>query len=251
MGGVAGIGAMRRQPSADICTPTAPLEMPRSYGPFDRRRGSARRRMTIPPTSPVERCLFDRRSLIIDRIEIIALRVPLKTAVPGQRLPMVNRRTIVVRLHTVDGVVSESYSGDTDAEQDLIVNVIHDELAPAILGRSATDPEGAWRAMEPATNDILRERGYALQAIAALDTAIWDVFARALDLPLYRAQGPTNTLPISIIGVLPPDRRRAGRDDQSYVRRGFAAASSRLAGDHPRSTRSACGCRMPPGRISR
>ena len=30
--------------------------------------------------------------------------------------------------------------------------------------------------MEPSTNDILRDRGLALQAIACVDTAIWDVF---------------------------------------------------------------------------
>ena len=33
--------------------------------------------------------------------------------------------------------------------------------------------------MEPSTNNILRDRGLALQAIACLDTAIWDVFGKA------------------------------------------------------------------------
>ncbi len=43
--------------------------------------------------------------------------------------------------------------------------------------------------MEPSTNDILRDRGLALQAIACLDAAIWDVFGRALGLPLHRVWG--------------------------------------------------------------
>ena len=75
--------------------------------------------------------------------------------------------------------MSEVYTGDTDVEQSIIVAIIHDELAPRLLGRAATDPEGAWLAMEPATNDILRDRGLALQAISCVDEAIWDVFGRA------------------------------------------------------------------------
>ena len=101
---------------------------------------------------------------------------------------MDNRCTIVTRLTTADGV-EEVYNGDTDVEQRSSWRIIHDELAPRLLGRSATDPEGAWRAMEPATNDILRDRGLALQAIACLDAAIWDVFGRALGLPLHRRLG--------------------------------------------------------------
>ena len=96
---------------------------------------------------------------------------------------------------------AEVYNGDTDAEQAIIVDIIHDELAPRLIGRSATDPEGAWPAMEPSTNDILRDRGLALQAIACLDTAIWDVLARAVGLPLHRLWGSvTDSLPMSVIG---------------------------------------------------
>ncbi len=43
--------------------------------------------------------------------------------------------------------------------------------------------------MEPSTNNILRDRGLALQAIACVDVAIWDVFGKALGLPLHRAGG--------------------------------------------------------------
>ena len=144
---------------------------------------------------------LDAGSLVIDRIETIALRAPLGRRFSGSAYSMDNRCTIVVRLTTADGVVAETYSGDTDEEQALIVGIIHDELAPAILGRSARDPEGRWRDMEPATNNILRDRGLTLQAIAALDTAIWDALGRAVGLPLYRLWGAvTDAVPISVIG---------------------------------------------------
>lgn len=142
-----------------------------------------------------------RASLRIERIETLSLRAPLARTYAGSVYSMRNRCTIVTRVHTNEGVVSEVYTGDTDEEQDRIVRIIHEEIAPRVLGRSATDPEGCWLAMAPVTNDILRDRGLALQAIACVDTAIWDVFGKALGLPLHRVWGSvTDDLPIIVIG---------------------------------------------------
>jgi L-alanine-DL-glutamate epimerase-like enolase superfamily enzyme len=151
----------------------------------------------LAPARPI----LDRNALRIERIETLALRAPLARRFSGSAYSMVNRTTIVTRLYTSDGLVSEVYNGDTDAEQPLIVGIIHDELAPRLLGRSATDPEGAWIAMEPSTNDILRDRGLALQAIACLDTALWDLLAKSVGLPVHRLWGSvTDSLPMSVIG---------------------------------------------------
>ena len=144
---------------------------------------------------------LDRSSLIIERIETLAVRAPLARRFEGSAYSMVNRATIITRLTTADGLVAEVYNGDTDVEQPIIIDIIHDELAPRVLGRSATDPEGAWSAMEPSTNDILRDRGLALQAMACVDTAIWDALGRAVGLPLHRLWGSVaDALPMSVIG---------------------------------------------------
>ena len=156
--------------------------------------GTAERPLAVPPG-------LAAGGLVIERVETLALRAPLARRFSGSAYSMDNRCTIVTRLTTSDGLTSEVYTGDTDVEQERIVGIIHDELAPAVIGRSATDPEGAWLAMDPSTNDILRDRGLALQAIACLDVAIWDLFGRALDLPLHRVWGSvTDSVPISVIG---------------------------------------------------
>ncbi|MFN8623090.1 MAG: mandelate racemase/muconate lactonizing enzyme family protein [Chloroflexota bacterium] len=148
-----------------------------------------------------ERGAIDRSALKIDRIETIALRAPLARRFSGSAYSMINRTTIITRIHTADGLVSEIYNGDTDDEQALVVGIIHTELAPRLLGRSCTDPEGAWLAMEASTNNILRDRGLALQAMACVDSAIWDVFGKALGLPLHRVWGSVaDSLPMSVIG---------------------------------------------------
>ncbi len=178
---------------------------------------------------------FGPDALRIERIETIALRAPLGRRYSGSGYSMVNRCTIVTRLTTADGVVSEVYTGDTDVEQSIIVGIIHDELAPRLLGRSATDPEGAWLAMEPSTNDILRDRGLALQAIACLDVAIWDVFGRALGLPLHRVWGSVvERVPISIIGgYYHLSLDEVGEVIRGYVDAGFAGMKFKVGGKTP------------------
>lgn len=173
--------------------------------------------------------------LVIAGIETAAVRAPLARRFVGSAYSMVNRCTIVVRMWTEDGVTAEVYAGDTDDEQDVIVGIIHDELAPRLLGRSARDPEGAWRAMEPATNNILRDRGLALQAIAALDTAVWDVIGRALGLPVYRLWGATtDRLPLSIIGgYYHLDRGEMAEVLAGYRERGFAGCKFKVGGRTP------------------
>jgi D-galactarolactone cycloisomerase len=185
------------------------------------------------PERPVPR--FGPDELCIERIETLALRAPLARRYSGSAYSMVNRCTIVTRLTTADGLVSEVYTGDTDVEQSIIVGIIHDELAPRLLGRSAADPEGAWIAMEPSTNDILRDRGLALQAIACLDEAIWDIFGRALGLPLHRAWGSvTDAVPISIIGgYYHLSLDEVGELIRSYVEAGFAGMKFKVGGKTP------------------
>jgi hypothetical protein len=94
-------------------------------------------------------------ALVIDRVETIALRAPLARRFSGSAYSMDNRCTIVTRLSTADGLVSEVYTGDTDAEQALIVGIIHDELAPAIIGRSAADLAGGGLALQAIAIDIV------------------------------------------------------------------------------------------------
>src|SRR5579884_3953984 len=173
---------------------------------------------------------FGSRALVVERVETITLRAPLKRRYAGSAYAMVNRCTIVTRLFTRDGLASEVYTGDTDAEQERIVGIIRQELAPALLGRSATDPEGCWLAMQPATYDILRDRGLALQAIACLDAAIWDLFGKAIGLPLFRLWGACReALPIIVIGgYYGSDDAALAAELRGYAEAGFAGCKFKV-----------------------
>jgi L-alanine-DL-glutamate epimerase-like enolase superfamily enzyme len=139
--------------------------------------------------------------LIIQKIETEALRVPLDKVYRGSKYSMQNRCTIITRILTDQGVVGEVYTGDTDEEQGDILKILHSELAPALLGMDVFNVEGCWEAMKPATYDILRDRNIVMQAISAVDAAVWDTIGKALEMPLYKLWGGfTHRLPIIAIG---------------------------------------------------
>ena len=66
--------------------------------------------------------------------------------------------------------------------------LIHGVLAPHIRGVDCMDVPGAWWAMVRAIRNLGRP-GIASMAIAAVDTALWDLKAQILQLPLAALLG--------------------------------------------------------------
>lgn len=168
--------------------------------------------------------------LTIERVEVIPLRVPLGRVFQGSHYSMSTRCTIVTRVYTRNGLVSEVYNGDTDAEQSVIVGIIRDEIVPHLIGRSALSIEGCWEAMLPPTYDILRDRSVSLQAMACLDTALWDIVGKALGTPLFRLWGGyRDRLPsICIGGYYSDDEADVARQIENYIELGFAGCKFKV-----------------------
>jgi L-alanine-DL-glutamate epimerase-like enolase superfamily enzyme len=92
--------------------------------------------------------------------------------------------TLVLVEATAGGHTGLGYSyADTATAQ-----LIHDRLADAVRGRDALDVPGAWVAMTRAVRNLGRP-GVASMAISAVDSALWDLKARLLDLPLVSLLG--------------------------------------------------------------
>jgi L-alanine-DL-glutamate epimerase-like enolase superfamily enzyme len=68
------------------------------------------------------------------------------------------------------------------------VAVVRDLLAPVVRGRCALDVARAWESMVREVRNAGRP-GLVSMAIAAVDTALWDLAARLLGLPLHRLLG--------------------------------------------------------------
>jgi L-alanine-DL-glutamate epimerase-like enolase superfamily enzyme len=69
-----------------------------------------------------------------------------------------------------------------------IIGLICGKLAAAIEGSDAFNPQSAWLAMQRAVRNLGRE-GLAATAISAVDTALYDLKARVLEIPLLMLLG--------------------------------------------------------------
>ncbi len=117
-------------------------------------------------------------------------------------------------------------------------SVIEDNLKDLLIGQDPFAIEKLW-------NDMFwRVRGYgrkgiAFQALSAVDIALWDLKAKALDLPLYRLLGPyTDTVPIyGSGGWTNYSQDELVEEQMSYVNRGIPRVKMKVGKDFGQSER--------------
>nr|WP_294810524.1 mandelate racemase/muconate lactonizing enzyme family protein [uncultured Sphingomonas sp.] len=97
-------------------------------------------------------------------------------------------RSVVVRVTTRNGVVGWGETYGLTAPQ-VIGTFIDDLIAPIVTGRDPFDVAVLWEDLY----DILRVRGYGggfyLDAVAAVDIALWDICGRIAGLPIRKLLG--------------------------------------------------------------
>lgn len=175
-----------------------------------------------------------RLELVIERIETVPIRVPLKQIYKGSYYQMGNRCTIITRIYTSAGIVGEIYNGDADEEQAEIIRIIQEELAPLVVGRDVFNVEGNWQAMLPTTFDELRDRRFVMQAIAAVDSATWDAVGKALGQPLYRLWGGyRSSIPMIGIGGYYTGEATIEEDVAFFASQGMVGMKFKVGGRSP------------------
>jgi L-alanine-DL-glutamate epimerase-like enolase superfamily enzyme len=92
--------------------------------------------------------------------------------------------TIIVVLAEAGGLRGIGYTY-ADAS---VAALVGDKLATIVTGLDVMDPPAAWRAMQVAVRNFGRE-GLTATAISAVDTALWDLKGRLLNLPLVSLLG--------------------------------------------------------------
>ncbi|MEX0745944.1 MAG: mandelate racemase/muconate lactonizing enzyme family protein [Phycisphaeraceae bacterium] len=91
----------------------------------------------------------------------------------------------ICRIYTDEGIVG---MGESYYIPSAVAAVIHDWMAPRLLGASPMNIEGHWRFLyERAAN--FGSRGAELRALSALDLALWDIKGKALIVPVWQLLG--------------------------------------------------------------
>ncbi|HEX2566925.1 MAG TPA: enolase C-terminal domain-like protein [Burkholderiales bacterium] len=121
--------------------------------------------------------------IAIDGLAVSAFRVP--TDAPESDGTLEWDSTTLVVVHAAGG--GKRGLGYTYADT-ATAKLIADKLAPLLEGRDALDVGARWMDMVRAIRNLGRP-GICSMAIAAVDCALWDLKAKALDVPLARLLG--------------------------------------------------------------
>ena len=100
----------------------------------------------------------------------------------------VSQETPIVTITDSDGATGTGYSYTIGTGGSSVMRLLADHLAPRIIGRDADRIEAIWHELEFMTHATTIGAITAI-ALAAIDTALWDLRARKQNLPLWKLAG--------------------------------------------------------------
>src|ERR1700723_2713883 len=124
----------------------------------------------------------------IARVEIRMVDLKPKVKRVDAIQSFVSQETPIVRIPDADGAVGTGYSYTIGAGGYSIIELISRTLAPALIGREAGMVEQIWRDLLFLTHATSVGAITSL-ALAAVDTALWDLRCRKAGLPLHVMAG--------------------------------------------------------------
>jgi L-alanine-DL-glutamate epimerase-like enolase superfamily enzyme len=98
------------------------------------------------------------------------------------------QETPMVRITDADGAVGIGYSYTIGTGGSSVCKLIDDHLAPVLLNQDAENIEAIWRQLFYRVHATTVGALTSI-ALAAIDTALWDLRARKTNLPLHRLAG--------------------------------------------------------------
>ncbi len=108
----------------------------------------------------------------------------------------VSQETPIVRITDSDGATGTGYSYTIGTGGHAVFSLLLNTLAPRLIGREAEDIGAIWRDLLFATHATAVGAITSL-ALAAIDTALWDLRCRKAGLPLWRmAGGSQHSVPL-------------------------------------------------------
>jgi L-alanine-DL-glutamate epimerase-like enolase superfamily enzyme len=120
----------------------------------------------------------------IERLEVSIYRIPTDRPEADGTFQWDSTTLVLVEAVADSGLRGLGFSYTATAAGELI----HDLLSKVVIGHSVEHIGAAWQAMISAVRNI-GEAGIAATAISAVDTALWDLRARAVEVPLFHLLG--------------------------------------------------------------
>lgn len=145
-----------------------------------------------------------------------------------------SQETPIVRVTDADGAEGVGYSYTIGTGGPSVVALLEHTLAPMLIGRDADEIEGNWQAMLFSTHATAVGAITSL-AMAAIDTALWDLRCRRAGLPLWRlAGGAKPSVPVYTTegGWLHIETGALVEDALAVQAKGFAGSKIKIGKPH-------------------
>jgi L-alanine-DL-glutamate epimerase-like enolase superfamily enzyme len=124
----------------------------------------------------------------IDRVELFQVDLTPPKPRSDAIQSFVRQETPIVRVTCADGAQGTGYAYTIGTGGSSVTALLRDHLAPRLLGRDAFEVERLWKELFFHTHATAVGAITSL-ALAAIDTALWDLKCRRAGLPLWKAAG--------------------------------------------------------------
>jgi len=124
----------------------------------------------------------------IVRVDLVMVDLKPKVKRVDAIQSFVSQETPIVRITDADGVVGTGYSYTIGTGGHSVMALLQRTLGPAIIGDDANDIEKIWKKLLFLTHATTVGAITAI-AMAAIDTALWDLKARRASLPVHKLIG--------------------------------------------------------------
>ncbi|WP_436922964.1 enolase C-terminal domain-like protein [Halosimplex amylolyticum] len=133
---------------------------------------------------------------------------------------------VVVEVHTDAGITGVGHGNWATGA---IETIVEETLSKLVVGEDPQERERLWDIMYRATIPFGR-KGAAIEAISAVDLALWDIAGKEADKPVYELLGgPTKAeIPCYASNLHPVDLETLEREAIEYVEKGFDAMKLRF-----------------------
>ncbi len=107
------------------------------------------------------------------------------------------RNFVTLKIHTNEGLYG---IGDAtlNGREKAVVSYLEDYVAPCLIGKDPERIEDIWQYLYRGC--YWRRGPVTMSAIAAVDTALWDIKAKAADMPLYQLLGGASRDSVMVYG---------------------------------------------------
>jgi L-alanine-DL-glutamate epimerase-like enolase superfamily enzyme len=166
----------------------------------------------------------------IERVEIFQVDLAPKVVRTDAIQSFVRQETPIVRITCADGAQGVGYTYTIGTGGSSVVALLRDHLAPQLLRRDACEIERLWKELFFHTHATAVGAITSL-ALAAIDTALWDLKCRRAGLPLWQcAGGAQQRVPVYTTegGWLHHSARQLVDEAQSAKAQGFRGAKMKV-----------------------